>query len=153
MTSGKDLSMQQRELKRILLVEDEPDIRKIARIALKNIGGFEVEVSDSGHEALKMIQACQPDLAILDVMMPGMDGPTTLQKIRKIEGFAELPVMFMTAKVQPHEINEYMALGILGVISKPFDPVTLPQEVKDIWNALELAKNHIKSYGYILRPT
>lgn len=136
---GGKLPVPNKVLKRILLVEDEADIRKITRITLENIGGFEVEVCSSGHEALEVIQACQPDLAILDVMMPGMDGRTTMQEIRKIEGFAELPIIFMTAKVQAHEVDEYMSLGVLAVISKPFDPVTLSQEIRDIWHSLELA--------------
>lgn len=130
--------MPQKDLKRILLVEDEPDIRTIVSVALGDIGGFEIEVCSSGHKVLEMIQACQPDLLILDVMMPVMDGPTTLQEIRKFAAFKELPVIFMTAKVQPHEVNEYMALGVLGVISKPFDPVALPQEIREIWNSHEL---------------
>jgi len=130
--------MPHKDLKRILLVEDEPDIRTIVSVALGDIGGFEIEVCNSGHEVLEVIQACQPDLLILDVMMPVMDGPTTLQEIRKIAAFKELPVIFMTAKVQAHEVNEYLALGVLGVISKPFDPVTLPQEIREIWNSPEL---------------
>ncbi len=130
--------MPPKNLKSILLVEDEADIRKIISVALGDIGGFDVEVCSSGHEALKIIQTCQPDLVILDVMMPGMDGPTTLQEIRTFEAFKNLPVIFMTAKVQPHEISEYMTLGVLDVITKPFDPVTLSQQIKDIWNAFEL---------------
>ena len=130
--------MSNRELKRILLVEDEPDIQKIAGVALVNIGGFELEMCSSGHEALQQIQAFKPDLVILDVMMPGMDGPTTLREIRKLNEFENLPSVFMTAKVQAHEISQYLELGIQGVISKPFDPVTLPQEIRNIWKSLEL---------------
>lgn len=130
--------MPPKDLKRILLIEDEPDIRTIASVALKNIGGFDIEACESGQEALELLQTFKPDLVILDVMMPGMDGPTTLHEIRKFETLQKLPVIFMTAKVQSQEVNEYMALGVSGVISKPFDPITLPQEIRDIWNSLKL---------------
>ena len=121
------------ELKRILYVEDEPDIQAVAKLALEAIGGFEVKICSSGKEALESAVAYSPDLILLDVMMPGMDGPATLNALRGLPELAHTPVIFMTAKVQPQEIMEYKKLGALDVIPKPFDPMTLADNVKKIW--------------------
>lgn len=120
-------------LSRILYVEDEPDIQVVARIALESLGGFTVEVCSSGSEALEKIAIFQPQLILLDVMMPDMDGPTTLGKLRELPHFAATPVIFMTAKVQPSEVAGYKQLGAVDVIPKPFDPMTLASTVQDIW--------------------
>lgn len=121
-------------LARILYVEDEPDIQVIARLALETLGGFTLEVCSSGKEALEKITAFQPQLILLDVMMPGMDGPTTLQELRKIPAFSTTPTIFMTAKVQPSEVNGYKQIGAVDVIPKPFDPMTLSNQVLEIWD-------------------
>lgn len=121
------------ELKRILYVEDQPDIRTVTKVALEKVGGFELQICSGGEEALETAVAFAPELFLLDVMMPGMDGPTTLQALRKLPGLADVPVIFMTAKVQPDEIAEYKALGALEVIFKPFDPMTLSNEIRDVW--------------------
>lgn len=120
-------------LQRILYVEDEPDIQAVARLALENIGGFTVEICSSGQEALDKIAAFNPDLILLDVMMPGMDGPTTLKALRGNEFGSDTPVVFMTAKVQPQEIAYYKELGAVDVIPKPFDPIQLAPQVQAIW--------------------
>ncbi len=122
-----------RELKRIFYVEDEPDIMAVARLVLQDVGGFELETAICGTDALETIVRFQPDLILLDVMMPGMDGPTTLQALRKLEGLQETPVLFMTAKVQIEEIEQYKALGAIDVIPKPFDPMTLSEQIEAIW--------------------
>jgi len=122
------------ELKRIFYVEDEPDIMAVAQLVLQDVGGFELGTACSGTEALKKVQAFNPDLIVLDVMMPGMDGPTTLQEIRKLDGLQVTPIFFMTAKVQPKEIEYYKELGAIDVIPKPFDPMTLSDQIKDIWS-------------------
>lgn len=122
-----------KELKSILYVEDEPDIREIAKIALEMVGGFSVFMCASGEEALIKAKGITPDLLLLDVMMPGMDGPTTLKALRQFPEFATTPVIFMTAKVQPKEVEEYKAMGALDVIPKPFDPMALAQTLRDIW--------------------
>ena len=122
-------------LKRILYVEDEPDIQAVAKMALEMVGGFQVEVCSSGEEALQAVQSFSPDLILLDVMMPGMDGPGTLQAQRALPGVGSVPVAFMTAKVQPQEVDQYRSLGALDVIAKPFDPMQLPARVRDIWEA------------------
>lgn len=121
------------KLTRILYVEDEPDIRMVARLALETVGGFTVEVCSSGSEALAKIGPFKPQLVLLDVMMPDMDGPTTLGKLRELAEFAATPVIFMTAKVQPREVEGYKQIGAVDVIPKPFDPMTLASSVTAIW--------------------
>lgn len=120
-------------LNKILLVEDEEDIRTIAQIALEEIGKFTVQYCGSGKEALERVETFKPDLILLDVMMPGMDGLTVLQKLRKKPDFVHIPVVFMTAKVQANEITQYRVLGAADVITKPFDPLTLAQTLREIW--------------------
>lgn len=122
-------------LSKILYVEDEPDIQTIAKLALETIGGFTLEVCSSGKEALEKGQDFTPDLILMDVMMPGMDGPTTFTELRKLVGLADTPIVFMTAKVQPQEIAELKKLGAIEVIAKPFDPMTLSEKIEGIWQA------------------
>lgn len=122
-------------LPRILYVEDEPDIRTVARMALEMIGGFEVKICSSGEEAVCEAEDFAPDMILLDVMMPGMDGPSTLEALRKKASLADTPVAFMTAKVQPAEVAHYKSLGARDVIAKPFDPMTLADQVKAIWES------------------
>jgi two-component system, OmpR family, response regulator len=119
--------------KRILMIEDEPDIQAIARLALELVGGFTVELCGSGQEALRKAPAFAPDIILIDVMMPGMDGPSTLRALRAMPELAATPVVFMTAKVQPHEIARYKEMGALDVIAKPFDPMALPETITSIW--------------------
>lgn len=121
-------------LKRILYVEDEPDIRTIAQIALESLGGFEVKVCSSGEQALKEVESFKPDLLLLDVMMPDMDGPRTLTALRGLPVTADIPAIFMTAKVQPTEIEHLISCGAVDVIPKPFDPMTLSDRVRAIWS-------------------
>lgn len=121
------------ELKKILYVEDEPDIQMIARVALENVGGFELCVCSSGAEAVEKASAFGPDLFLLDVMMPGMDGPTTLTELRKIPNLSKTPVMFMTAKVQPQEVEYLKSLNVADVIAKPFDPMGLATNIRESW--------------------
>jgi two-component system OmpR family response regulator len=123
-----------RELKHILYVEDEPDIRTIAELALATLGGYRLEVCDSGLAALARLEHARPDLVLLDVMMPGIDGVQTLERLRALPHGRELPVVFMTAKAQPPELAQYRALGALDVITKPFDPLTLAAQVQAIWD-------------------
>jgi len=125
-----------KKLDRILYVEDDPDIQAIAIMVLDSISGFTLEPCSSGNEALKKALAFNPDLILLDVMMPGMDGPETLQELRKIPELSHTPVVFMTAKVQPQEVQGYMALGAMGVIAKPFDPMTLADQLREIWEKM-----------------
>lgn len=120
-------------LKSILHVEDEPDIRAIALMALEVVGGFDVVACASGRDALIAAPCAKPDLLLLDVMMPDLDGPTTLKALREIPATSQTPVIFMTAKVQAAEIAVYKALGALEVIPKPFDPMELSAQIRQIW--------------------
>jgi len=120
-------------LQRILYVEDEADIRAVAQLALESVGGFTVKTCSSGEEALREAEAFAPELILLDVMMPGMDGPSTLRALRDLPVLSEVPVAFMTAKVQPAEIEYFKSLGAREVIAKPFDPMTLADQVRAIW--------------------
>lgn len=121
------------EPQRILYVEDDEDIREIARLALEVVGGFEVMLCASGEQALAGVAAFDPDIILLDVMMPGMDGPSTLTALRRLPVVSQTPVAFMTAKIQPQEIAAYKAMGAVEVIAKPFDPMTLPEQIRAIW--------------------
>jgi len=120
-------------LQKILFVEDDPDIQMVAQLALEAVGGYTVQMCSSGKEALAVAEQFTPDLILIDVMMPGMDGPTTLMELRKKPSLTHTPVVFMTARVQRHEIEQYLAMGAADVISKPFDPMTLSAQVADIW--------------------
>ena len=122
-----------RELKLVLYVEDDPDIQMVAQMALEVVGGLALRTCSSGREALLAATTCQPDLILLDVMMPDMDGPATLAELRKIGATAATPVIFMTAKVQAAEVAHYKSLGAIGVIAKPFDPMQLAQQVRQMW--------------------
>ena len=124
-----------KSLARILYVEDEPDIRAIAQMALEAVGGFTVIACASGSEALANALGANADLLLLDVMMPGMDGPSTLKALRELPGTAQTPVIFMTAKVQAAEVAQYRALGAMDVIHKPFDPMELSAQITRIWES------------------
>ena len=122
-----------RTLNKIMLVEDEPDIQAIARLSLESVGGFQLLVCGSGEEALSKIASYLPDMILLDVMMPGMDGLETLGHIRDMPDQQDTPVVFMTAKAQPQEVRQYMDIGAADVITKPFDPMLLPTTINGIW--------------------
>ncbi|MBT3237728.1 MAG: response regulator [Rhodospirillaceae bacterium] len=122
------------DLNKILHVEDEPDIQEVARMALETFGGYTVETCSSGEEAMEKGPGFNPDLILMDVMMPGMDGPTTLQAMRETAEMKDTPVIFMTAKVMETELERFRELGAADVIPKPFDPVTLADQVKEIWD-------------------
>lgn len=120
-------------LQRILYVEDDDDIRAVARLALEAIGGFELAVCENGLQALERAESFEPQLMLLDVMMPGLDGPTTLARLRDIPSLVGVPAVFMTAKVQPSEVASLREAGALDVIAKPFDPMTLADTLRTIW--------------------
>jgi CheY-like chemotaxis protein len=110
---------------RILYVDDEDDIREVAVFALELDPELEVRSAASGTQALDVLSSWRPDLVLLDVMMPGMDGPDTLARMRARPDLTDLPVVFITARTQAHEVERFLALGAAGVIAKPFDPMTL----------------------------
>lgn len=117
----------------ILYVDDEPDIRTIAKLAFELDPGLRVRTAATGGEALQMLaDGWRPDVAILDVMMPGMDGPTLARLIAQRPGCAELPIVFMTARARGSDIAGYHELGARGVIVKPFDPLRLAPDLRAI---------------------
>lgn len=120
-------------LNKILYVEDDPTIAELAQMVLTAFGGFDVRHCASGAEAIAAFSGFAPQMLLLDVMMPEMDGPQTLQNIRSMPGGDDVPAVFMTARVQVHERESYMQLGAVGVIPKPFDPVTLSDQIAEMW--------------------
>jgi CheY-like chemotaxis protein len=123
-------------LQRICCVEDDDDIRRIMRLSLEKIGNLTVELVADPMLAIERIIAFRPDLVMLDWMMPGMDGPTLLRKMRETPETRALPVVFITAKASQRELAELKALGAAGTISKPFAPKDLPGQLRAIWAAL-----------------
>ncbi|WP_373188314.1 response regulator [Halopseudomonas sp.] len=123
------------ELERVMYVEDEPDIRAVAQLALEVVGGLTVDLCERGDLAVAQAEQFEPQMILLDVMMPGMDGPSTLKALRNHPELSKVPIAFMTAKVQPHEIEHFKSLGAVGVIAKPFDPITLAEQVRALWGS------------------
>ena len=115
---------------KILLIDDEDDIRKIARLSLARVGKMEVVDAGSGLEGVRRAEEERPDAILLDVMMPGLDGPSTLAALRSNPKTAAIPVVFLTAKAMPAEVERLKGLGARGVLIKPFDPMTLPGQLR-----------------------
>ena len=128
------------------MVEDDLDIQIVARMALEAVGGYTVEICSGGQQALDVVEQFGPDLVLLDVMMPDMDGPTVLQHLRERPATAQLPIVFMTAKAQAHEVNSYREMGALDVISKPFDPMALSAKLADIWSQNRAKSDAVRDY-------
>ncbi len=123
------------ELKRILHVEDDSSIQAVVKVALEVIGGYQVQSCSSGQQALDEVEAFAPQFILLDVMMPGMGGPETLARLGERVDLTQIPVVFMTAKVQPSEIESLRKLGARDVLVKPFDPMRLASQIQTIWAA------------------
>jgi CheY-like chemotaxis protein len=128
--------MPDRPLSRICYVEDDPDIQRIARMSLERIGKMTVEVVGDPMIAIDAITVFRPDLVLLDWMMPGMDGPTLFKEMKRRPETSLLPVVFMTAKASAKELDELTRLGAVGVISKPFAPKDLSDQLRAIWAKL-----------------
>jgi diguanylate cyclase (GGDEF)-like protein len=128
-------AVSRKPLKTVLYVDDDPDIREIVQMALSLDGQVNVFTSDGGERALLKMSVEHPDLVVLDVMMPGMDGPTLLKRMRLDPNLALTPVIFMTAKVSAEERARFLELSAIGVIAKPFDPMALAGQVKALWEA------------------
>ncbi len=129
---GIDHALGGKRLHNVFCAEDDPDLQLILEAAL-GFGNLSSVVCESGLELLNKLQTQTPDLILLDVMMPGLDGPETLLALRKLPQTASTPVIFVTARVHPSEVESYLALGALAVIPKPFDPTTLASRIKDVW--------------------
>lgn len=132
-------------LLRIMHVEDDPDIQAVAKLALESLGGYKIETCDNGHDAIERVKIDPPQLILLDIMMPGIDGLSTLHAIRSLPGGTEIPVIFVTAKVQKHEIEEYKSWGAAGVVCKPFDAMTLASTVQSLWEEWKKSLEDAKS--------
>ena len=115
--------------RRILIVDDEDDIREVAQMSLEMVAGWEVIPARSGDEGVRLAAAHRPDAILLDVMMPGMDGPATAERLRASAETAAIPVILLTAKVQPADRRRLESLGVAGVLAKPFDPMELANQV------------------------
>ena len=117
---------------RVLYVDDEPDIRTVAVMSLQLNKTFDVQECASGADALQMARDWRPDVVLLDVMMPEMDGPMTRAALRDDPATTDIPVVFVTARTQPSELERLLELDVTGVIAKPFDPMTLARQVCDL---------------------
>ena len=118
--------------KRILIVDDEDDIREVAQVSLELVGGYEVLTASNGRDGLERARGDQPDAILLDVMMPEMDGPATLARLRADPATRDIPVVFLTAKIQFAERRELGALGAAGILTKPFDPLELASDMATV---------------------
>lgn len=117
----------------LLHVDDEDDIREVVSMALDLDGEVALTSAASGEAALEQLRGgLRPDVILLDVMMPRLDGPGTLEQLRRLDGLEQTPVIFMTARTQGEEVAHYLSLGSIGVITKPFDPLTLAGQVRDL---------------------
>src|ERR671925_294648 len=128
--------MPQRPLERICYVEDDEHAQHIVRVSLEKLGKMIVEVVSDPNRAIEAITRFKPDLVMLDWMMPGMDGPTLFRKMKQQPETATLPVVFITAKATQRDMEELLALGAAGTISKPFSPKDLPDQLRAIWAKL-----------------
>jgi len=122
--------------RKILIIDDEDDIREVAALSLESVAGWDIVTASSGAQGIARAAEHQPDAILLDVMMPGMDGPTTFRELRKNPATAKIPVLLLTAKVQATDKLRFADLGVNAVLSKPFDPMTLSQQIASAlgWN-------------------
>jgi CheY-like chemotaxis protein len=117
--------------RRILIIDDDDDIREVAALTLETVAGWNVLTANSGSNGIQRAQEENPDAILLDVMMPGMDGPTTFLELQKIPQTAKIPVILLTAKVQGADQKRFASLGVAAILFKPFDPLTLAQQMSD----------------------
>jgi CheY-like chemotaxis protein len=117
---------------KVLIIDDERDVRDIARLSLVRLGGMEISEAENGQEGLSKAVDEMPDAILLDVVMPVMDGPSTLASLRRHPATAAIPVIFLTAKVNRHDEGDLAGLGAAGIVAKPFNPLTLPSQVREI---------------------
>ncbi len=125
---------------KVLLVDDEADIRRIAALSLSGVGGMEVAQASGGSEGIRMAREDRPDVILLDMMMPGLDGPATFQALRSDPETSAIPVVFLTAKAMSAEVDRLRDLGARGVLIKPFDPMALPRLLRELLDTGRLAR-------------
>ncbi|HZQ44110.1 MAG TPA: response regulator [Acidobacteriaceae bacterium] len=116
-------------MRRILIIDDEDDIREVAALSLESVAGWSVLTACSGAEGIRAAHVEQPDAILMDVMMPSMDGPTTFREMQRSPEIANIPVVLLTAKVQGVDQRRFAGLGVAGVLFKPFDPLTLAEQM------------------------
>lgn len=129
-------------LRSVLYADDDADICEVVQTTLCVISGLEVHIARSGEEAIDRAYECRPDLILMDVMMPGLDGPSTLRRMREHALLEQIPIVFLTAKVLPAEIARFRAIGAIGVLEKPFDPARLGSDLMALWD-----KAHSAGHG------
>ena len=132
--------MGKQPLKKMILVDDDEDVLTIAKYCLESLKGVDIKYLTSGEETLKEALSFQPDLILLDIMMPKMDGITTLKTMKLVPNLTNIPVVFFTAKVQKEELAQYQQLGAIETIIKPFDPLTLADNILKIWDRYQERK-------------
>ena len=123
------------DLKRIMHIEDDESIRMITNVTLDEIGNFEVLSCESGYEGIRQFADFAPQVILLDVMMPELDGPDTLEELKNKYDLSGVMVLFMTAKVQKEELEHFRAIGGFDVIEKPFDPMALADKIRAAWDS------------------
>jgi two-component system OmpR family response regulator len=140
MGTGEHAHMFVRKCHSVLYIDDDSDICEVVQATLCMIAGLDVHTAGSGEAAIELACELRPDLILMDVMMPGLDGPATLRRLRESAPISEIPVIFLTAKVLPAEIAHLIQLGAIGVVSKPFDPLTLGGEMLNLWKGSNAAR-------------
>jgi CheY-like chemotaxis protein len=120
-------------MRRILIIDDEDDIREVAALSLETTAGWEILTASSGTDGIRVAGSCKPmpDAILMDVMMPGMDGPTTFRMMQQDPSIAKIPVLLLTAKVQGVDQRRFAGLGVAAVLFKPFDPLTLATQISN----------------------
>ncbi|HEY5381609.1 MAG TPA: response regulator [Acidobacteriaceae bacterium] len=116
-------------MRRILIIDDEDDIREVAALSLESVAGWQVFTASSGADGIRTAHAERPDAILMDVMMPAMDGPTTFREMQRQPEIANIPVVLLTAKVQGVDQRRFAGLGVAGILFKPFDPLTLAEQM------------------------
>ena len=124
-------------LQKIMLVDDEPDILSISKIALETVGGYEVLACESGAEMLRQLPLFEPDLVMIDVLMPEMPGIEAFREMRRIAGFEDTPVIFLTGLINGNDLSELRAAGAADIILKPFDPMALADRIQGVWRSVD----------------
>ncbi len=127
-----------KSLQHVLCIDDELDILEIVELCLGSLGKFRVTCISDVRNAIHKLETLRPDLVIVDMMMPNLSGVDAIKPLREVDGFARLPVVLMTARAQPNEVAEYLARGATAVVPKPFDPMTLADQVQKIWEDCQL---------------
>jgi two-component system OmpR family response regulator len=132
--------MSRRKIQSVLYVDDDADICAVVQATLCSVAGLNVHIAGSGEQAIDLAYELRPDVVLMDVMMPGLDGPSTLKRMREHALLADIPVIFLTARVLPAEVAHFRQLGALGVIGKPFDPLKLCDELFALWINADAAR-------------